>query len=374
VTPTVQPDAASLKSSLGLIARAARAGEVQTVLGPIRPDELGLTLTHEHLACDASALMIPPEEATRRAKFNEPLSIGLLGLIRYTGLPNLDNARLQDVQTSIEEASLFKQAGGGTIVDVTSVGLGRDPVALASIARASRLNVVMGCSYYVDAAHPKDMSSRSEQQIADEIVREIREGVGTTGIKAGIIGEVGCSMPITDNERKVLRASARAQRATGVPISIHPGRYERAPLEIIEVLDKAGADLSRTIMCHLDRTLFDRTLMKELAATGCALEYDLFGQEHSFYRPAPHIDMPNDAQRLNWLAWLIENGYGQQLVVSQDIDAKYLLLRYGGSGYAHIVNNIVPRMRRKGFDEAIIYSILVGTPRRLMTLVEPRGN
>jgi phosphotriesterase-related protein len=374
VKQTIQHDAAGLQASLGLISRAARAGEVQTVLGPIQPEELGVTLTHEHLACDASALMIPPEEATRRAKFNEPLSIGLLGLIRYSGLPNLDNARLQDVQTSIEEASIFKQAGGGTIVDVTSIGLGRDPVALASIARASRLNVVMGCSYYVDAAHPKDMSARSEQDIADEIVREIREGVGSTGIKAGIIGEVGCSMPLTDNERKVLRASARAQRMTGVPISIHPGRYERAPLEIAEVLDAAGADLSRTIMCHLDRTVFDRSVMKELASTGCILEYDLFGQEHSYYRPAPHVDMPNDAQRLSWLAWLIESGFGGQLVVSQDIDAKYLLLRYGGSGYAHIVSNIVPRMRRKGFDEKDIYAIMVDTPRRLMTVVESRGN
>jgi phosphotriesterase-related protein len=373
VKPIAQ-DAASLQTSLGLISRAAEPGEVQTVLGPIRPEELGVTLTHEHLACDASALMIPPEEATRRAKFNEPLSIGLLGLIRYTGLPNLDNARLQDVQTSIEEASLFKQAGGGTIVDVTSIGLGRDPLALASIARASRLNVVMGCSYYVDAAHPKTMSARSEEDIAEEIIREIREGVGTTGIKAGIIGEVGCSMPVTDNERKVLRASARAQRVTGVPISIHPGRYEGAPIEIANVLDAAGADLSRTIMCHLDRTIFDKAAMKELAATGCILEYDLFGQEHSYYRPAPNIEMPNDAQRLNWLAWLIENGLGQQITVSQDIDAKYLLLRYGGSGYAHIVSNIVPRMRRKGFSEQDIYAIMVGTPRRVMTMVDPRGN
>ena len=66
--------------------------------------------------------------------------------------------------------------------------------------------------------------------------------------------------------------------------------------------------------------------------------------------------MPNDAQRLKWLSWLIENGYGSQIVISHDIDAKYLLLRYGGSGYAHIVNNIVPRMRSKGFEEHQIYA------------------
>src|SRR5213075_556914 len=149
--------------------------------------------------------MIKPEETTRRAKFHEPLSIGLLGYIRYTGLPNLDNAGLRDMTTSIEEASLFKQAGGGTIVDVTNIGLGRDPRALVTVARATGLNIVMGCSYYVDAAHPKDMSARTEDDVVKEIVHDVTVGVGATGIKSGIIGEVGCSMPITPNEKKVLR-------------------------------------------------------------------------------------------------------------------------------------------------------------------------
>jgi phosphotriesterase-related protein len=355
----------------GIAAPLARPGEVQTVLGPIKPGAMGITLTHEHLLCDVSKLMIEPEETSRRAKFHEPLSIGLLGYIRYTGLPNLDNAGLRDMNASIEEVSLFKQAGGGTIVDVTNIGLGRDPRALVTIAQATGLNIVMGCSYYVDAAHPKDMSSRSEDDLVKEIVHDVTVGVAATGIKAGIIGEVGCSMPITENEKKVLRASARAQRLTGAPISIHPGRYERAPLDIVEILRSAGADISRTIMSHLDRTIFEHSTLKELAKTGCILEYDLFGQEHSFYRPAPHLDMPNDAQRIKWLSWLIENGYGNQVVISHDIDAKYLLLRYGGSGYAHIVNNIVPRMRVKGFDERDIHRILVSTPQRVMTFVKP---
>jgi phosphotriesterase-related protein len=357
------------KSSIAAL--LAKPGEVQTVLGPIKPADMGITLTHEHLLCDVSQLMIEPEETSRRAKFHEPLSIGLLGYIRYTGLPNLDNAGLRDMKASIEEVALFKQAGGGTIVDVTNIGLGRDPRALVTIAQATGLNIVMGCSYYVDAAHPRNMSLRSEDDLVEEIVHEVTVGVGATGIKAGIIGEVGCSDPITENEKKVLRASARAQRITGAPISIHPGRYERAPLDIVEVLASAGADISRTIMSHLDRTIFERSTMKELAKTGCILEYDLFGQEHSFYRPAPHLDMPNDAQRIKWLAWLIENGYGDQVVISHDIDAKYLLLRYGGSGYAHIVNNIVPRMRMKGFEERSIHRILVETPQRVMAFVKP---
>jgi phosphotriesterase-related protein len=371
---TNEPSTAENPANMGIAARLAHPGEVQTVLGPIDPRDLGITLTHEHLVCDVSGLMIPPEETTRRAKFHEPLSMGLLGYIRYSGLPNLDNAGLRDVNTSIEEASLFKQAGGGTIVDVTNIGLGRDPRALVTIARATGLNIVMGSSYYVDAAHPKDMSSRAEDDIVKEIVHDVTVGVGATGIKSGIIGEVGCSQPITENERKVLRASARAQRITGAPISIHPGRYERAPLDIVEILQSAGADISRTIMSHLDRTVFEHSTLKELAETGCILEYDLFGQEHSFYRPAPHLDMPNDAQRLKWLSWLIESGYGDQIVVSHDIDAKYLLLRYGGSGYAHIVNNIVPRMRIKGFEENQIYKILMDTPRRVMTFVDSIPN
>jgi phosphotriesterase-related protein len=342
------------------------AGRVQTVLGPIPAERLGVTTTHEHLLADLSHLQKPPVEASRRATFYAPLSMELLGRINFGGHTSLDNSRLLDVETAIGEALLFKRAGGDAIVEATSVGIGRDPEGLRQIARATGLHVIMGASYYVGASHPGDMDARSEDAIADEIVRDVVHGVGHSGVRAGVIGEVGCSWPLTANERKVLRASGRAQRRTGAPLLIHPGRNEAAPLEIVTVLREVQTDLSRTIIGHIERTIFERSEMRKIAETGCVLEFDLFGREHSYYKHSPDIDMINDAQRLKLLAWLIGEGLGRQIVMAQDTATKGHLVRYGGCGYAHILQNIVPRMRARGFREDDIQTMLVDTPRRLL--------
>jgi phosphotriesterase-related protein len=347
-------------------------GRVQTVLGPIPAERLGVTTTHEHLLVDLSGLQKPPVEASRRAKFYAPVTMELLGSFNYGGQTNLDNSRLLDVETAIGEALLFKRAGGDTIVEATSLGIGRDPEGLRQVARATGLNVVMGASYYVGASHPADMDTQSEDAIVDEIVRDILDGVGHSGVRAGVIGEVGCSWPLTPNERKVLRASGRAQRRTGAPLLIHPGRHEGAPAEIVAVLRDVAADLSRTIIGHIERTIFDRSKLRKLAATGCVLEFDLFGREHSYYKHSPHIDMINDAQRLQLIAWLIGEGHGRQIVMAQDTAAKSHLVRYGGCGYAHILQNIVPRMRSRGVKDEDIQAMLVETPKRVLAFAPPR--
>jgi phosphotriesterase-related protein len=342
------------------------AGMIQTVLGPIPGERLGVTSTHEHLLVDLSGLQKVPVEASRRAKFYAPVTMDLLGSINFGGQTNLDNSRLLDIETAIGETTLFRRAGGDSIVEATSIGIGRDPQGLRQIARATGLNIVMGASYYVAAAHPPDMDGRSEESLVDEIVRDIRDGVGQSGVRAGVIGEVGCSWPLTPNERKVLRASGRAQRRTGAPLLIHPGRDEGAPFEIVDVLRDVDADLSRTIIGHIERTLIQRASMKKLAESGCILEFDLFGREHSYYKHSSSIDMINDAERLRLLAWLIGEGHGRQLVLAQDTAAKTHLVRYGGCGYGHILQNIVPRMRLRGIREEDIHTMLVETPARVL--------
>ena len=338
----------------------------QTVLGPVSVDQLGITMMHEHLLIDTTAMLVEPREASRRAAFHAPLTVDLLGRIRYGGLTNVDNSRLGDIRVAIEEAMLYKQAGGTTIVDATCIGIGRDPKGLAAIARATGLHVVMGCSYYVTPDRSPELEAKSEDAILEEIRRDLLEGADGTAIRAGIIGEVGCSWPLSPTERKVLRASGRAQRLTGAALLVHPGRNERAPEELIAVLREVNTDLARTVMCHLDRTVAQRATVKRLAETGCMLEYDLFGNEFSYYRPNPDFDMPSDAQRLDWIAWLIAEGHGDQVTIAHDIALKHSLVRYGGYGYAHIVENIVPRMRRRGFKEERIQAILVENPKRLL--------
>ena len=348
-----------------------QTGHVQTVLGLISPGELGVTLTHEHLLIDLTMPNREPKEASAKALYRRPVSQETLGYIRHYNAPNRDNFTLLDVDTAIEEAMLYKRHGGETLVDATSIGIARDPDALARISRATGLHIIMGSSYYVAEAHPDEMDGRSEEDIVDEIVRDVTQGVGATGVKAGVIGEVGCSWPLTDNERKVLRASGRAQRITGAPLLIHPGRDDSAPLEILEVLAEVGTDLGRTIMGHIERTAIQQSTLMRVAKSGCYVEWDLFGKEASYYTHNPKIDMPSDAKRIADIAWLSSQGFGDKIVIAHDICSKDRLLKYGGHGYFYILSNIVPRMRSRGFSDEAIHNILVDNPTAALTFAAP---
>ena len=341
---------------------------VRTVLGDKSPEELGVTLPHEHLLIDLKRIFVEPTKTNEKAMASKPVALENLGWIRINYSRNLDNIGLYDEQTTIEEALKYKKAGGGCIVETTGVCQGRDPIALARIAHATGLNVVMGAGYYVDSFHPPDMNERGEDEIVEEIVRDVTVGVGDSGVRSGIIGEIGCSWPLTQNEKKVLRAAARAQRRTGAAMTIHPGRNPMAPLEILNVIGEAGGDIKRTIIGHLDRTIFDLRALKQLAETGCYLEYDMFGLESTYYPFGP-IDLPNDGKRVEFIIYLISEGHLDQVLVSHDIAFKTCLTRYGGHGYAHILQNVVPLMRRKGVKEKQINNILVQNPRRVLTFV-----
>ena len=342
-------------------------GKIQTVLGLIDPQDLGLTMTHEHLLIDFSVMFNPTPDVTTQRMAHAPVSMENLGWIRQYCYSNLDNLLVLDEDTAIEEATLYQRHGGGAIVDATPIGIGRDPLALARISRGAGVHVVMGAGYYVDAAQPNQINQKDENDIFQEITKDIQIGVGNTGIKAGIIGEIGCTWPLMPNEIKVLKASARAQLETGASILIHPGRDEKAPIEILSILADSGADLSRVIMGHLDRTVSSIDILEELADTGCVLEWDLFGNEVSFYQPSD-FDMPSDAERLNFIRQMIDIGLGERIVISHDICTKHRLVRYGGHGYGYIPEHIIPRMRNKNFQESEIQAITKDTPARLLTI------
>ncbi len=345
-------------------------GKVHTVLGAIAPEELGVTVTHEHLLMSGECYFVEPEEASKRAYVDAPLTVDMLGIIRQVREHNLDNRRLWDVQTAIEEVSLYKQFGGDSLVDATSIGVGRDPVGLARISRATGLNVIMGAGYYVPLSHPTDMDLRTEDEISAEMVQDITTGVGWTGIRSGIIGELGCVWPMAENVRKVLRAAVRAQDETGAPILVHPGANPSSPFEVIDLMAKAGVDPERVIMGHVDDRITDLGALKGLAETGCYIEYDGFGTEDTAINlsiTSRTYNPPSDDQRLDRIEFLVAEGYLDKIVIAQDVSNKYQYRRYGGKGYAHILNNIVPRLRRRGFSETQVQAILVDNPRDVLT-------
>ncbi|MFQ5933882.1 MAG: phosphotriesterase [Dehalococcoidia bacterium] len=347
------------------MANSAVSGKAQTVLGLIDPEALGITLTHEHLLLDFKPLFVEPAEASQRDLAWQPITLENLGWIRYNWASHWGHLGLYDEEEIIEEVSLYYRAGGQSIVEASCVGMGRDPLGLARISRATGLNIVMGSGYYVESFQSEEWKQASEDSLVEEIIKDVTQGVGDTGIKAGIIGEIGCSWPWTDAEQKSVRAAARAQRETGAPLLIHPGRDPSAPKQITEVIAEAGGDLSRTIMSHIDRTIFDIDTVLDLAATGCYLEYDLFGLESAIYPLAP-IDMPNDGTRVDHLIKLIEAGYGDRIVVAHDTAFQTRLVRYGGHGYAHLLENVVPIMRRKEMTQEQIDAIFVENPKRVL--------
>jgi phosphotriesterase-related protein len=337
-------------------------GQIQTVLGSIAPEALGPTLMHEHLLVD-----IRPPSKRKPEDLGPPLRLDTVWAINYGTLPAARNYLLDDTELAIEEVRRMVAAGGRTIVELSSGGLGPQPDALVKIAQATGAHIVMGCGHYVDAYQPAANRERSVDDFARDMITAARDGAWGTGVRAGIIGEIGCQAPWTALEQRVMRGAIVAQQETGLALNVHPGRHPDQPQEVADFLRANGGAPERTVISHIDRTIFDTDRMLRLADTGCVLEFDLFGQESSYY-PLADIDMPNDAVRLRAIRALIERGHLARVVISHDICYQTRLVAYGGHGYAHIFSNVVPMMRRRAFSDAEIAAILVDNPRRLLTI------
>ena len=348
-----------------------RSGKVQTVLGLVDPSELGHTQTHEHLLVDLwlhNAHQVVQWPASMRGRADEEICIENYSWVRRYGNRAATNNRLLSEADAISEMERYRISGGGTVVEATSIGIARDPLGLARISRATGVRVIMGAGYYVADAHPPEVARMTEGELTERIVRDVEEGADDTGLRSGIIGEIGLSWPVHPDEEKVLRAASKAMKRTGAPLIIHPGRGTEAPLDAMRIVLDAGGDPERTIMSHIDRTLFDLDSMIDLAKTGAYIEFDLFGQEFSYYRLA-NIDMPNDGQRIEYMIGLMEAGYGDQVVIAQDICHKVHMALYGGEGYNHILENVLPIMRRKGMTGDDLEHILERNPARVLAFV-----
>jgi phosphotriesterase-related protein len=338
-------------------------GKVQTVEGLIDPDKLGVTLMHEHLVCDVT----PPGEPWR-SQPDEEITLENTWDANYHWNVFPGICRLDNEEVAVTELAAFRSAGGGCVVEVSSLGMSRNPEALRRIALRTGLKVVMGCGYYEEDYLGSSVQAKDVEEMVEEMIVDVREGVPGSKIKAGIIGEIGCSHEWSPLERRIMLAAIRAQAATGASLCVHPYRDPQGPGKIIRFIEKHGGDPSRTIMGHLDRRIFDLRTLLELAETGCGLGFDYFGNESSYYPFQPEIDLPNDGMRLHWILELAGRGRLSQVVISQDICTKTRLRRYGGHGYAHLLEHVVPLMRMKQFQEDQIHLLLVENPRRFLAL------
>jgi phosphotriesterase-related protein len=353
-------------------------GKVQTVLGPIDAADLGVTLPHEHCLFDLSMWFSEPGRSSERFRAYQPVSIENLGWVRYHPYNNKDNWIMLDEEVAIKELARFRRFGGQSLVDMSNYGLGRDPEALARIARATGLNIIMGSGYYLEPMWPEGLT---EEKMVDSIVRDITEGADGAGIRSGLIGEIGTERfgpdkPMSAGYHMALRATATAQKATGAPVNIHPGHSPDSPIEIVRYLAAHGADVTRVAISHIDRTVFLHDMRVELAKTGCYLEYDMFSFEGwhqtrhvlSEQNPVP-VEVPNDAGRVAEIVQLVEAGFINQILISHDHCSKHRLFSWGGPGYAHILENIAPLLMSRGLTREQVETITVANPRRFLQFV-----
>ncbi len=300
-----------------------------TVLGAVAGAALGVVQIHEHVI----------------ATFDRS----------WRGLVHV----LDDVDQQSEEVAWFRRAGGGTLVDVTLPGIGRDPVALARIAEATGVHIIAATGFYREPYYPPAVAAETAPALAAHFIRELRDGIAGTGIRAGVIGELGTFRNgITPLEERVLRAAAIAQAETGAPITTHTWFGELA-LEQVRLLRGQGADPARVAIGHFgDRRDLEAQL--RVLETGVSIQYDHIGL----------VDVQRDEVRAAMVADLVRRGHERQLLLSCDLSFKSRLHAFGGTGYDVLLRAFVPLLRREGVPQPAIDTILIDNPRRLLAYLD----
>ena len=303
---------------------------IQTVLGPIEPADLGVTLMHEHTLVDAW---------------------------EWGGRLGYDST-VDDEELLVEELAFYRDAGGSALVDVTPIGLRRDPSGMRRLAQATGLHIIMGCGWYRERVYPAYIHELSTNALADMLVKELEEGV-EGGIRPGIIGEIGTErFHVTPAEEKVFRASARAQRATGATVTTHTTHFGDLAHEQMDILMEEGVPPERIVIGHLGER---RGVKGELAIAerGVYVEIDHVGR-------AASAGTQPEWRRARNVAELVQAGYLERVLISMDICANSLLHWNGGHGFDYLLTTFVPLLREEGLSDEEIRIILVDNPIRVL--------
>lgn len=340
---------------------------VMTVTGPLGVEKLGRTLMHEHLILDGSSFFEPSDDPAIAALADAAMTPEIAGRILGASCSNHDNLQLDDRDLTLTEIRAFVDLGGSSIIDVTSgVGLGRDPAGLRELSLATGIPIVMGSGFYCEYSHPDWIAAATVDDLSRIIVDEFVNGVD--GVRPGIIGEIGINGQrrstleligeMTPDEEKTLRAAARASRKTGAALCVHQPNRSTAVPAIIGVLEEEAVDPSRVILAHMS-SIPDFGMHEYALERGFWIAYDNFGMarlSNARYRPI------SDEQRADWTVEVVHKGYGDRLLISQDIWCKLQLRHYGGGGYSHILRTIVPLLLSKGLAESDIDQLLIHNP------------
>ncbi len=347
-----------------------------TVLGPRDPVSLGTTLVHEHLFIDLRRASFTPPPGDFATIAEAPASSLARPVLERHSCSVRDNLVLDDVDLAVAELERFAAVGGGAIVDVTPPDIGRSPELLREVSQRTGVAVVMGSGRYCEIGYRDRDLERSEKDVEEELIRELSEGADATGIRPGIIGEIGVNGEalvsrrlvgeMTVAERRTLRAASRASALTGAPMTVHMPSRAGAVSAVLDVLNEVDAPLERISLSHMD-TIDDIGLHEETIDQGLWIQYDCFGMalSNNWYAD------PGDDLRCEWLARHRETGRLRRVLVSHDVWGKAQLRAFGGAGYDHLTTAIVPRLRELGFGDDELRQLFVSGPAEFLTWKDP---
>ncbi|MBY8860293.1 hypothetical protein K7711_27735 [Nocardia sp. CA2R105] len=345
---------------------ALNGKSVMSVTGPVAATALGVTLPHEHLIANAGTQWIYPSDVEQLTKYTRPYRAELHGAVQLEPFSYRSAMQQLDFEVAREELAGFAAVGGTTVVDLGIPGYGRDPQALRALSELTGVTVVMGCGEYVEHSHSPYVRHCSAEVIRDVLLEEISDGAGATGVRPGVIGEIGTGNPATSDERKVVRGAALAQLESGLALNIHRTIYPD-PLATLPVIDEVlalGVDPAKLIISHCDERP-EPEFAFEVARRGCWVELDTWGMEQwaSSARRGDEYPLRSfDHHRIDLLLSLLDAGFGGQLLMSHDIAMKPQFTHYGGWGLSHLSSNIRPRLLARGVGEQQFDELTIVNP------------
>ncbi|HEY7145447.1 MAG TPA: hypothetical protein VH637_14485 [Streptosporangiaceae bacterium] len=299
---------------------------IHTVTGPVRPEEIGFTLPAEHL---------------------------------YISSSSPDSWQLNDEDVFAAELKAFTDLGGSCLVDLTPLSMGRNPAGLAALSRRSGVAIVMSTGWYTDASLPPQdrLDRRSTGDIAEQLIADITGGDQETGIRPGIIGEFGpVGSWLTPMDERLHRAYARAQLATGVPLSAHAWRSEVGLLQL-DLLEEEGVDPRRVAIGHCDSWPV-LSYWQRIAQRGAYVQLDNLS-----------LQPPKVTELLVRLVReMVELGYAGQLLFSHDLAQAEELRYLGGHGLTYVSERFLPALAAAGVPAPVLRAITTDNPRALLTV------
>lgn len=332
---------------------------IQCVTGLVDQKQIHSVLSHEHFFIDltnqgpgADSRLVTP--ADRGQLLRNPYSIR-------------DNLILDNEGAALKECRELAACDCNLVVECSNPGCGRQIQKLQTLSERSGVNIVCGCGFYTADTHPVDLEYQSVEILTEQMLNEIRFGAEGTGCKPGIIGEIGTSQKILPGELKALRAAARVSLKSGLAIHVHIYPWSTNGLEVLEIMKEEKVAPDRIVICHSDVTP-DREYILKLLKAGVFVEFDNFGKEFicepGGFAAGPFI---KDRERVAIIAELIRLGFGDNLLITNDICLKCMLREQGGEGYTHIFRNIVPMISSFGIPEdEIRETLLHNNPLRML--------